>query len=40
MHLCYSDSLRIFGWHYEAKEQERDEEKKVILRPLKKIDEL
>jgi hypothetical protein len=40
MHLSYSDSLRIFRWHYEAREQERDEKKKVILRPLKKIGEL
>ena len=40
MYLSYSDGLRIFGWYYEAKEQERDEEKKVILRPLKKVGEL
>jgi hypothetical protein len=40
MHLSYSDGLRIFGWYYEAKDQERDEKKKVILRPLKKIGEL
>jgi hypothetical protein len=40
MYLSCSDGLRIFGWHYEAKEQERDEEKKVILRPPTKIGEL